>query len=193
MKRLYASLIKELNPNGGPTSKHNYRICCCCSVAKLCPSLCDPVDCKYQASLSFSISRRLLKFTSIESVMPANHLILCYPLSYSVRPLTGHENILEKVFLLMQEVFVFLYISRLPPERNTHTTDKSNVQITSQTASYRLQDFCLNSSTSIQLVFLSPTFAPFESVLHREARVLLLRGKSAQVILGSKGFLSHLE
>ena len=33
-----------------------------------------------QASLSFSISQSLLKFMSIESVMPSNHLILCCPL-----------------------------------------------------------------------------------------------------------------
>ena len=33
-----------------------------------------------QASLSFSISRSLLKLVSIESVMPTNHLILCHPL-----------------------------------------------------------------------------------------------------------------
>ena len=33
-----------------------------------------------QASLSFTISQRALKFTSIESVMPSNHLILCHPL-----------------------------------------------------------------------------------------------------------------
>ena len=33
-----------------------------------------------QASLSFTISWSLLKLTSIESVMPANHLILCHPL-----------------------------------------------------------------------------------------------------------------
>ena len=33
-----------------------------------------------QASLSFTISQSLLKLTSIESVMPSNHLILCYPL-----------------------------------------------------------------------------------------------------------------
>ena len=32
------------------------------------------------ASLSFTISRSLLKLTSIESVMPSNHLILCHPL-----------------------------------------------------------------------------------------------------------------
>ena len=33
-----------------------------------------------QAALSFTISWSLLKFTSIESVMPSNHLILCHPL-----------------------------------------------------------------------------------------------------------------
>ena len=33
-----------------------------------------------QASLSFTISRSLLKLMSIESVMPSNHLLLCYPL-----------------------------------------------------------------------------------------------------------------
>ena len=33
-----------------------------------------------QASLSFTVSRSLLKLMSIESVTPSNHLILCYPL-----------------------------------------------------------------------------------------------------------------
>ena len=33
-----------------------------------------------QASLSFTISQSLLKFISIESVMPSSHLILCCPL-----------------------------------------------------------------------------------------------------------------
>ena len=34
----------------------------------------------HQASLSFTISRHLLKLMSIESVIPHNHLILCHPL-----------------------------------------------------------------------------------------------------------------
>ena len=34
----------------------------------------------YQASLSITNSRSLLKLMSIESVMPSNHLILCCPL-----------------------------------------------------------------------------------------------------------------
>ena len=33
-----------------------------------------------QASLSIANSWRVFKFTSIESVMPSNHLILCHPL-----------------------------------------------------------------------------------------------------------------
>ena len=34
----------------------------------------------HQASLSFTISQRLLKFMSIESVMLSNYLIFCHPL-----------------------------------------------------------------------------------------------------------------
>ena len=34
----------------------------------------------HQASLSITNSRSLLKLTSIESVMPSNHFILCHPL-----------------------------------------------------------------------------------------------------------------
>jgi len=34
-----------------------------------------------QASLSFIISQSLLKLTSIELVMPSNHVILCVPFS----------------------------------------------------------------------------------------------------------------
>ena len=43
------------------------------SVAQLCPAA-------RQASLSITNSWSSLKLTSIESVMPSNHLILCHPL-----------------------------------------------------------------------------------------------------------------
>ena len=52
----------------------------CCWVAKSCPTLCDPMNCSTQASVSFTISHSLLKLMSIESVMPSNHLILCHHL-----------------------------------------------------------------------------------------------------------------
>ena len=66
----------------------------CCLVAKLCPTLCDPMDWPHvhQASPSFTISRSLLKFMSIELVMLSNHLIpmfnhsSCYvPNTYQLR------------------------------------------------------------------------------------------------------------
>ena len=50
------------------------------SVAQSCPTLCTPMTAARQASLSIANSRSLLKLMSIESVMPSNHLILCYPL-----------------------------------------------------------------------------------------------------------------
>ena len=50
------------------------------SVARSCPTLCDPMDAAHQASLSITNSQSLLKLMSIESVMPSNHLILCHPL-----------------------------------------------------------------------------------------------------------------
>ena len=52
----------------------------CCSVVKLCPTLCDPMDSSMAGFLSFIISLSLLKLMSIESVMPSNQLILCCPL-----------------------------------------------------------------------------------------------------------------
>ena len=52
---------------------------CCCSVTRLSPVLCDPVNCS-TPGLPIPVSWSLLKLVSIESVMPSNHLILCYPL-----------------------------------------------------------------------------------------------------------------
>ena len=43
-------------------------------------SVVSPWTAAYQASLSITNSRSLLKLISIESVMPSNHLILCRPL-----------------------------------------------------------------------------------------------------------------
>ena len=53
---------------------------CCCSVAQLCPLFATPWTAACQAPLSSTISWSLLKFMSIELVIPCNHLILCYPL-----------------------------------------------------------------------------------------------------------------
>ena len=53
---------------------------CCCSVAKSCPTLRDPMDRRHQAAPSFAFSRGLLQLQYTESVTPSNHLILRHPL-----------------------------------------------------------------------------------------------------------------
>ena len=52
----------------------------CGSVTQSCPTLYHPWTATHQSSLSFTISRSLLKFMSIELVIPFNHLVLCHPL-----------------------------------------------------------------------------------------------------------------
>ena len=52
----------------------------CCLVSQSCLTLSTPWTAAHQASLSFTISQNLLKFMSIELVMPSNHLILCRPI-----------------------------------------------------------------------------------------------------------------
>jgi len=50
------------------------------SVAQSCPTLCDPMNC---STPGLPVHHKLPEFTrltSIESVMPSSHLILCHPL-----------------------------------------------------------------------------------------------------------------
>ena len=65
----------------GPESLHVQQVVdvlspifCCCAVAQSCPT---PWTAARQVSPSITISQSLLKPTSIESMMPSNHLILC--------------------------------------------------------------------------------------------------------------------
>ena len=48
-----------------------------------------------QVSLSFTISRSLLKLMSIESVIPSNHLILCCPLLPLALNLSQHQGLFQ--------------------------------------------------------------------------------------------------
>ena len=47
-------------------------------VTKSCLTLCDPINYSMPGFPDFTVSWSLLKFMFIESVMPANCLILCY-------------------------------------------------------------------------------------------------------------------
>ena len=50
------------------------------SVAQLCLTICDPVDCSMPGFPVHHQLWSLIKLMSIESVMPSNHFILCLPL-----------------------------------------------------------------------------------------------------------------
>ena len=50
------------------------------SVAQLCPTLCDPMDCSTPGFPVQTNSRSLLKLMSIKYVTPSSHLILYRPL-----------------------------------------------------------------------------------------------------------------
>ena len=60
--------------------KASYSLAKCCSVAKSCPILCNPMDSSTPGFPVLHISQSLLKLMSIELMMPSNHLILCWPL-----------------------------------------------------------------------------------------------------------------
>ena len=70
------------------------------SVAQSCITLCDPIDCTCQASVSITTSQSLLKLMSIASVMPSNYLILCctlllLPSSFPSIRVFSNESILH--------------------------------------------------------------------------------------------------
>ena len=84
------SLVGELRsnmPRGNQCHAPRWRSCVpqlrfhadCCSVAKSCPTLCDP-NCSTPGSPAPSYHPEFFKLVSTELVMPSYHLILCHPL-----------------------------------------------------------------------------------------------------------------
>ena len=56
--------------------KTSDRLICCCSVAKLCLTLCNPMNCSMLGFPVLYISQSLLKLMSTESVLCALFLVL---------------------------------------------------------------------------------------------------------------------
>ena len=54
--------------------------CCACSVYKLYPTCCDPMDCNMPGSSVLRFLLKLEQFISTELVMISNHPICCCPL-----------------------------------------------------------------------------------------------------------------
>ena len=140
------------------------RICCCCSVAKSCPTLCSPMGCStHQASLSFTISQSFLKLMSIESVMLSNHLILCHLLllllsifpnirvfsnklallirwskywSFSISPFNEYSGLIDWFDLLAVQGYPCLEIVFCPKKKRSHFSGIRNFGQTSRPFSW---------------------------------------------------------
>ena len=67
---------------------------CCCSLAKLCPAICDSWTAACQASQSFTISQILLKFISIVVVLTSHPLT---PPSLLALNLSQHQGLFQWV------------------------------------------------------------------------------------------------
>ena len=67
------------------------------SVIQLCSTLCNPMDCRTQASLSITNSRSQPKLMCIQSVMPSSHLILCHPLLLLPQIPPQHHGLFQRV------------------------------------------------------------------------------------------------
>ena len=65
------------NQSGGQTSR---KTCCVVQSLSNVHLFVTPCTAARQASLTFTISWHLCQLLSVESVMPSNHFILCYPL-----------------------------------------------------------------------------------------------------------------
>ena len=86
------------------------------SVTQSCPTLCNPWTTAHQASLSITNSWSPPKPMSIESVMPSNHLILCWPFSSHLQssPASGSFQMSQFLTSAGQSIGVSASTSVLP-------------------------------------------------------------------------------
>ena len=94
---------------------------CYCSVTQSYLTLCDPMNCSTPvASLSFTVSRSLLKLMSIESMMSSKHLVLCHPFLLlpsifpSVRVFSSESALHKSIGTLGQSIGASASASFLP-------------------------------------------------------------------------------
>ena len=92
--------------------------CSLSSVAQLCPTLCDPMDYSTPGFPVHHPSWSLLKLTSIASVMPSNHLILCHPLLFPPSIFPSSRNFSNELVLHIRwpKYWSFSFIISSPNE-----------------------------------------------------------------------------
>jgi len=133
--------------------------CCCCSFANHHVCLfATPWTTAHQASLSFTISWSLLKFMSIESVMPSNHLILC-------RSLLLLPSIFPSIRVFSSLLTAFIQIPLPYPLPTVHCLDHCSF-----TLSLKVCSISPSTSFFFNIVLASLGLLPF----HMNFRISLL-------------------
>ena len=90
--------IKQLTlGQASPRDRSSKLLLLCSSVTKSCSTLCDPMDCSCQASLSSSVSQSLPKFMFIESVMLSNFSSSATLSSFCLQS-SQHQGLLVGIF-----------------------------------------------------------------------------------------------
>ena len=76
----FQQLLETQNTRKIGVSLHHETPVCCCSVAKLCLTFCDPMNCSTPGFPVFHHYPESAQTQSTGFVMPSNHSILCCPL-----------------------------------------------------------------------------------------------------------------
>ena len=91
------------NANCYSTMENSTEVPFCCSVAQLCPTLCNPMDCSRPGyPVLHHLPDFAQTFMSIESVMPSCHL---FHLSSSVIPFSSCPQSFPGLRSLMSQLF----------------------------------------------------------------------------------------
>ena len=90
--------LKAVSLPSGPSGKSTIYYLRFSSVTQSCLTLCDPGTAAYQAFLSITNSRSLLKLMSFVLVVPSNHLILCCPFSSRLQSFPAPGSFLMSQF-----------------------------------------------------------------------------------------------
>ena len=77
-KSLSVSFLLLFNLDDLQCASNLVSLCCCCSVTQSCLTLCNSLYCSMPGFPVLQHFLSLLDLMSIESVMPSNHLILCF-------------------------------------------------------------------------------------------------------------------
>ena len=79
------------------------------------PDSVTPWTAARQTFLSYTVSQTLVKLMSIESMMPSNHLILCFPLLLLPFSLSQHQGFFQRVSSLHQVAKVWSFSFSVSP------------------------------------------------------------------------------